>query len=588
MKRLGVSKVSLIMAMLLFSILLLLLFSGPLIDWFSESVERAYLVGGQTSIEVVAASGIGTDEPLVYVRNLGPRSITLGYEKKRDPSLWQVFIGNENLKVVEVQELGKEDNVLGVYEFLCLKLEPKKVSKSHNRIIVYGPGATMADPPVKAEKATFSGKKSGLSSAWKWIKGNARKIKDSARRFFSNAKQRLLTGYNRFKARYGEFRRKKGGFLEKFKNKVGSAKHWCKRHKKELAVLGIGAAAVLTVLTLGLGSPALGAAVTFGGWGLAASTASFAGLVSAPPLVSGIAVGTAAALVYYGALKITRIPKRTGVPRGPSDPFKPENVVPRRPCLPEKVVINPKTPKHPINDYFSTFKKKFEQKEELSRTLRGKEDGGLLYEFCERSLHGRLEEWKKESGDKIVRRDNSGYQSSEHKKAVDRAQEYSLRKGEYPEDPRKWFTASLRKAFGIRPDYEARRSVYEAKRSTVCLSRLERNLPRYNLYAEAFFGKDLYLVFDKPPTNQKVLKMLDQNFIKVEECIYKKKPGPWVGIVEHWNELGVRELEISLRRNFKEYVELFQKGELEKLPYWFKRFYGHFFLPKLRSILGGR
>jgi len=190
------------MAVLALSIVLIITVSGPLRNWFSKSVERAYLAGGQTSIEVVAASGIGTDEPLVYVRNLGPNSISLGYDTKRDPSLWQVFIGNENFEVIEVEELGREDNLLEAYEFVCLKLEPKNVSRSQNRIIVYGPGATMADPPVKAKEVLSSRKKSRFSYVWDWIKDKARKIKDRAMRFFSNVKQRLVRGYDRFKARH--------------------------------------------------------------------------------------------------------------------------------------------------------------------------------------------------------------------------------------------------------------------------------------------------------------------------------------------------------------------------------------------------
>jgi len=71
----------------------------------------------------------------------------------------------------------------------------------------------------------------------------------------------------------------------------------------------------------------LGAAVSFGGWGLVGSTASFAGLVSAPPLISGITVGTIAALACYGASQIIRKePPKLNVrelkPSGSREPLK--------------------------------------------------------------------------------------------------------------------------------------------------------------------------------------------------------------------------------------------------------------------------
>ncbi len=356
MKRLGISKISLSMIILVLSIVALLLFSGPLMGWFSKAVERAYLVGGQTSIEVVAASGIGTDEPLVYVRNLGPKSILLGYDRRRDPSLWQVFIGDENFKVLEVEELGREDNLLSVYEILCLRLEGKKVSGAQKRVIVYGPGATMADPPVKAvfsgdkaRKDLVFGTKKRLTSAWSllrrkvsssynWIKGKVSKAKEYARRAYFSARSKMAVGRRRLHGRYRygrrkEFpnisrrlraklgstysllRRKAGSAVSWLKRKAVSTWNWCKRHKKDIAIVGgIATAVAVAVFTAGAASPGValagtkGAAVAGFGSGTVATALSYAGGISISPHVAAL-LGFTLTVASYELCKIAKIPR---------------------------------------------------------------------------------------------------------------------------------------------------------------------------------------------------------------------------------------------------------------------------------------
>ena len=142
----GASKAALLVTILIISTLLALLFLTPSSAWISGSLERLNLVGSRTSLEIVAVTGLGTDSLYVYVRNLGPGSLSLGSSaKQRDPTLWQVFIGEKQFKVMEVQELEKEDNVLDVDELLRLKLEGQEISGSKIRVKVYGPGATMAE-----------------------------------------------------------------------------------------------------------------------------------------------------------------------------------------------------------------------------------------------------------------------------------------------------------------------------------------------------------------------------------------------------------------------------------------------------------
>ena len=82
----GISKVTINLALLICSIIIALLILSPVGSWISNSLKRSDLVGGQTTIEVAASTQLETDSPIIYVRNLGPRAIELGSEKKpRDP-----------------------------------------------------------------------------------------------------------------------------------------------------------------------------------------------------------------------------------------------------------------------------------------------------------------------------------------------------------------------------------------------------------------------------------------------------------------------------------------------------------------------
>lgn len=131
--------------MLIISSLLVLLFLMPQAASFASSLERLNVMKGKTSLEVVAVTGLSGESPYVYIRNLGPRSLSLGSSAKpRDPNLWQVFINEEMCQVIEVQELEKEDNVLEIDEILRLKIEVKEAIGSKVEVRVFGPGATSA------------------------------------------------------------------------------------------------------------------------------------------------------------------------------------------------------------------------------------------------------------------------------------------------------------------------------------------------------------------------------------------------------------------------------------------------------------
>ncbi len=92
-----------------------------------------------------------------------------------------------------------------------MKLEPKRVS-GFKRVVVYGPGATLADPPTRAEKTFLRGIKKGkegtksfsfrikskISSAWNWIKVKGMKIKERAKGFLRKAGRSLASTFSRF------------------------------------------------------------------------------------------------------------------------------------------------------------------------------------------------------------------------------------------------------------------------------------------------------------------------------------------------------------------------------------------------------
>jgi len=62
------------------------------------------------------------------------------------------------------------------------------------------------------------------------------------------------------KAETGKEGAKKGSILDKIKEKAGSAWSWCKKHKKELAIIGaVVGAVVIAILTAGAAIPGMAA-----------------------------------------------------------------------------------------------------------------------------------------------------------------------------------------------------------------------------------------------------------------------------------------------------------------------------------------
>ena len=155
------------------------------------------------------------------------------------------------------------------------------------------------------------------------------------------------------------------------KRGLSSAKNWCSRHKKELiAVTAIAAATIITVLTAGLGSPALGSALSFGSWGVATSTLSFTGLISAPPLISGITIGSVAALAYYGVFQITKLPREPEPLKKPNAPVNLDNELPSHPYLSRKEIITPKVLKSATGGNSRKFKRRSAQESEIREKLK--------------------------------------------------------------------------------------------------------------------------------------------------------------------------------------------------------------------------
>ncbi|HIE23446.1 MAG TPA: hypothetical protein EYP68_04370 [Candidatus Korarchaeota archaeon] len=332
----------------------------------------------------------GSDSPKVYVRNLGPLKLSLGFEKQRDTRLWHVFIGEEYFEVIEVEELGEKDNELEVYEIVCLRLEPKEAS-GFKRVVVYGPGATLADPPTKAEKTyssghgglkgflskVFSKAKEKLTSAWNYLKEKGSKFKNKLTGLSSKVRSAIASGYDRFKRRMrpervsttsssrgrargrerfeGEKgRESQGSFISKLKGKLKSGIswlkkklksgwRWCKRHKKELAIFAI--ISLATIITAGAAELVLGGAVfsstsassaflvgSAGGAGAAAL--SFGGSLSISS-AEAFAIGFAATVTtYYAANAIKRF-----ISEPPEPPMRPEPSLPTK--TPEDIIITP-------------------------------------------------------------------------------------------------------------------------------------------------------------------------------------------------------------------------------------------------------
>jgi len=544
----GASNPALIVKILLLSALLILIFLPPTASWISSSLRRLDLVGGYTSIEVISSTGIGTDSPEVYVRNLGPRMLSLGYDKPRDPGLWQVFVGNEFFKVIEVRELGKEDNLFEVHEIICLRLEGKHVKGSWKMVTVYGPGATLADPPGKIESGSMGWLK-GVLSKGKRVLSSAL---NSAKRVLSSARDKIVSSFSRVKEAVSSARTKlkerfKGYGLEKNEPEVKAAKgggsflsrakdklkyawnwlkgkassfwSWCKRHKKEIAVAGaVAAGAVITVLTLGSALPVIGsaaagikgAAITgvLGATGYGAL--SYAGTISLS-LEKSVLIGFAVSSALYGVSKILNKPKKPNLddlkPKGPVKPQIKGDLMEDLKEFEKRWSFLPTDPEEQL---------KIIEKLRPARPLEVDQRSQTPEILRVRRRKRKIFEWWKKSRKKVT-------PGPRHRKAEERLYRVANRFGEslHPINGKsKWKWA---KSYGTVPDFESKNYIWEAETSSAdpshILGHLRGRFSRsghrkggFKRYASEY-GKGIVIVFDKKPS-RKVIELLIKHGFK--------------------------------------------------------------------------
>jgi len=551
---------------LLLSAILILIFVPATASWISRSMKRLDLVGGYTSIEVVSSTGIGTNSPKVYVRNLGPRRLSLGEEKPRDPSLWQVFIGNEFFRVLEVEELGKEDNLFEVYEIICLRLEGKQVKGSWKMVTVYGPGATLADPPSKVKsgltgwlKGILSKGKKALSSVKETLKEAFSSVKEKAASFFLKAKEALSSAHKRFEDRfkgYGlraeegtkavEAKKEAEGkesltskAKEKLKSawswlkkKAKSAWSWCKGHKKEIAIAGlVTAGVVIAILTFGAAIPALGsAAVGTKGAAIAGAvgassygTLSYAGAISLS-LGESVLIGFAVCSALCGASQMLKKPVKLNLdelkPKGPLKPQIKGDLMESLRQLEKKSSFVPMNPEEQLALL-----------EKLGPARPLEVDKGSQVPKITRVRRGRQTKRKKKG--------LHPKEGPRHREAVKRLYKIA-----------KWYKESLQPAkgekwgpvwkggrkYGALPDYESKRFIWEAETSTASRSHIlnhirgrwdpkRRHKGGFKRYARRY-NKGIVFVFDKKPSDKVIEVLIEHGFkARFGKVVWVWKPG---------------------------------------------------------------
>ncbi len=144
--RAGISRVVVEVIILVIGVALALLIFSPVGSYIFGALGRASAVGGQTTISVLAVSGLGTGTIEIYVKNLGPNELDLG----GNTSAWQVFFDSQAETVDKLEEQRTPaDGKLSVDEVVVLIIsKPFNGSYSNTSsysIIVYGPGGTQTE-----------------------------------------------------------------------------------------------------------------------------------------------------------------------------------------------------------------------------------------------------------------------------------------------------------------------------------------------------------------------------------------------------------------------------------------------------------
>jgi len=150
LRRPGISRVVVEVAVLVITIALAVFLLSPASSYILGGLKTIILPGGATSIEVIGTEGWGTYNGVIYLKNLGPRDVKVSL----NPIPFQVFIDDVNVPVRRV--LPPPGTVLVTVGFnayftwkkgtsirLVLDLTNFPSDKKH-KVVVFGPVNTVA------------------------------------------------------------------------------------------------------------------------------------------------------------------------------------------------------------------------------------------------------------------------------------------------------------------------------------------------------------------------------------------------------------------------------------------------------------
>jgi len=135
MMRAGISRVVVEIIILVIAVALALLIFSPISGYIFGSLGRTATVGGAAQIQILSASSSNGETWTMYVKNLGPGTVT--YTGTAD---WKVYIDGASCGVTSPTDSGTW-NVGTTVTVECNLDTAVPTNKQHN-IVVYGPGGT--------------------------------------------------------------------------------------------------------------------------------------------------------------------------------------------------------------------------------------------------------------------------------------------------------------------------------------------------------------------------------------------------------------------------------------------------------------
>jgi hypothetical protein len=136
MMRAGISRVVVEIIILVIAVALALLIFSPISGYIFGSLGRTATVGGASQIQILSASSTDGASWTIYVKNLGPGTVT--YTGTAD---WRVYIDGGSCTVDNPSNSGVWS--VGTTVTVTCNTSTLPTTKQHN-IVVYGPGGTQA------------------------------------------------------------------------------------------------------------------------------------------------------------------------------------------------------------------------------------------------------------------------------------------------------------------------------------------------------------------------------------------------------------------------------------------------------------